>query len=62
MLMMITAVQKKHLAEADLQKKIESFVSGDTNAAEQFKAALEQVKQCMQELGPEVVQASMRED
>ena len=61
-LMMITAVQKKHLTEADLQKKIESFVAGDPNAEQSFKAALEQVKQCMQELGPEVVAASMREE
>lgn len=61
-LMMITAVQKKHLTEADLQTRIESFVSGDTNAAEEFKAALEQVKQCMQELGPETVAASMRDE
>ena len=61
-LMMITAVQKKHLTQADLQTKVESFVGGDANAAEEFKAALEQVKQCMQELGPETVAASTREE
>ena len=61
-LIMITAVQKKHLTEADLQKKIESFVGRDTNAVEEFKAALEQVKQCMQELGPDIVAASMSEE
>lgn len=61
-LIMITAVQKKHLTEADLQNKVKSFVSGDPNAEASFKAALEQVKQCMQELGPEVVAASMRDE
>ncbi len=61
-LMMITAVQKKHLTDADLQNKVKSFVSGDPNAEESFKAALEQVRQCMQELGPEVIAAAMCEE
>jgi hypothetical protein len=48
----ITAVQKRHLTSEDLNAKVKAMVARDSDHAEgDFKAALEQVKQCMQALG-----------